>query len=781
MAVVLSCVVGGGYVGAEDRRPNFLFIIVDDQSPFELQLYNSRSKLATPNIDRLAKQGMVLDGAHQMGSWTGGVCTASRHMIMSGRTLWHCPDEPGRANNPNVSDPKLVPPGLVKWTLPAVFNGAGYDTMRTCKKGNSYEAANSEFTIRRDATRRGGTDETGSAWHAEQVLDYLGMREADGARDPFLIYFGFSHPHDTRDGKQELLEKYGATNHTEKSSPPAVHPLQPALPSNYLPSHPFDFTHQEVRDEVRVRGVWKRRDEATIRNELGRQYACSENIDIQIGRVLERLESIGELENTYVFYTSDHGMAIGRHGLQGKQNLYEHTMRVPMIVRGPGIPAGVRKLGNIYLLDVFSTLCQLAEIETPVTNEGVSFADVLRGKQTTVRDVIYAAYSGGHKPGIRAVRRGDWKLIKYDSASTGSHHTQLFDLSENPLEFLPQHQDDVVAGMTGVKPTARQTNLAFDSRFASKRREMERLLQAEMRRLDDPYELWDQKEAANADHSHSKSDTLPGGASSTSVAGQKDARGVALKDNAAAKHGVADRHSGAKKRVASVKSNSAIETRSPMDAKRKPSGIADPPNVPGLERFAIYESTAPRPEHGDPVSVTLPLRLAPGSRIALVGNGLFERSQWFGNFEGLLHAQYPEHKLIVRHLAWSGDAVAIQPRPANFADTLQHLTREKVDVVFVALGGNESFAGRRGLADFRKELTRSLRDLQSKRFNGHTAAQVVLVSPTACENTVAVPAGDQNNERLEVYVAAMQEVAKELKLGFVDAFHSTRDAMHSTG
>jgi arylsulfatase A-like enzyme len=110
---------------------------------------------------------------------------------------------------------------------------------------------------------------------------------------------------------------------------------------NWLPAHPFDNTHSDVRDEKAVSGVWDRRDEATIRNEIGRDYACSEIIDIQIGRVLARLEEMGELENTYIFYTADHGIAIGRHGLQGKQNLYEHTWRVPMIVKGPGIKPGL--------------------------------------------------------------------------------------------------------------------------------------------------------------------------------------------------------------------------------------------------------------------------------------------------------------------------------------------------------------------------------------------------------------------------------------------------------
>ena len=309
--IILVC-----HAASAVERPNILFIIVDDQSPFDLKTYNPQSALHAPNIGRLAAEGMVFDAAHHMGAWTGGVCTPSRHMIMSGRTLWHVPDRKMPGNNPLSADSKYVPEDLPAHTMAAVFNAAGYDTMRTCKPGNSYEAANRLFTVRRDAMKRGGTDESGSAWHAEQVLDYLRKREAEKDKDPFLIYFGFSHPHDVRDGKPELLAKYGAVNHRDKDSLPPANPKQPRLPFSYLPAHPFDNTHMNVRDEVRVSGVWTNRDERTIRNELGREFACSENIDIQLGRVLEKLDAMGELDNTYIVYTSDHGIAIGRHGLQ---------------------------------------------------------------------------------------------------------------------------------------------------------------------------------------------------------------------------------------------------------------------------------------------------------------------------------------------------------------------------------------------------------------------------------------------------------------------------------
>ncbi|WP_237227794.1 sulfatase-like hydrolase/transferase [Rubinisphaera sp. JC750] len=461
------------------QRPNILFVIVDDQSPFDLQVYNPDSALETPTIDRLAAEGMVFDGAYQMGSWSGAVCTPSRHMVMSGRTVWHLPQKRNRGKH---SKEGLVPDDLPQYTMGAVFNRAGFDTMRTCKRGNSYPAANEQFAVVKDATKRGGTDETGSPWHAEQVLNYLNEREQQADEDPFLIYFGFSHPHDTRDGKPELLEKYGAVNHKDKASLPPANDKQPELPPNYLEAHPFHHGHPGLRDEVAVSGVWERRDEQTIRNELGREFACSENIDIQLDRVLKRLEEMGELDNTYIFYTSDHGMAIGRHGLQGKQNLYEHTWRVPFIVKGPGIEAGSRVQGNIYLLDVLPTLCDLAGIDIPHTAEGISFAPILQGKKQTSRDVLYGVYCGGTKPGMRSVKRGDWKLIKYDVLDGEVRETQLFNIAENPHEYLPEHN----------RKNPMETNLADNPKFAKQRKELEALLLSEMRRLDDPYRLWDQ-------------------------------------------------------------------------------------------------------------------------------------------------------------------------------------------------------------------------------------------------------------------------------------------------
>ncbi|MES2696778.1 MAG: sulfatase-like hydrolase/transferase [Verrucomicrobiota bacterium] len=475
---------------ATAKRPNILFIIVDDQSPLDLRPYNPKTALQTPTIDRLAARGMTFDGAYHMGAFIGGVCTPSRHMAMDGRTLWH---QPASLMSRVFADfPVKCPPDLELNTIPAVFKRAGYATMRTCKNGNSYEGANLQFEVRRDATKNGTTDETGSAWHAQQVLDYLGERVTARDSRPFMIHFGFTHPHDPRNAKPELAAKYGAVNHTEANAKPPANAKAPRLPENYLPAHPFPIGHPALRDELAAEGVWENRDEATIRNEIGRYFACSENIDTQIARVLEKLQAIGELENTYVFYTSDHGIAIGRHGLQGKQSLYEHSWRVPFIVQGPGIKPGSRARGNIYLLDVLATLCDLAGIAAPDSNEGLSFKPVLEGKKEAIRDVLYGVYCGGTKPGMRSVKQGDWKLIKYDVLDGQVRETQLFNLKENPHELLDQHSDAVVAKLTGHRAGAMERNLANDPKYATKRKEMEALLLAEQRRLDDPYRFWDQ-------------------------------------------------------------------------------------------------------------------------------------------------------------------------------------------------------------------------------------------------------------------------------------------------
>ena len=458
------------------KKPNILFVLVDDQAPMDFDFYNKDTRLQSPTISKLAQEGIVIDDARHMGAMLGAVCTASRHMIMTGRTLWHIPSFSKYTNPNNIEH-------MEKFTIAPIFREAGYTTFRTCKNGNSYALANEQFDINISATKRKGTEEDGSAWHAKQVIDHLNQRIQDKEEKPFFIYFGFSHPHDARNGTPELLAKYGAINHSDQSSLPPANPKHPPLPANYLLEHPWAHA-MRIRDEVAVPGVWRNRDEHTVRNEIGRQYACVENIDNQLDKVLKKLEQMGELDNTYIIYTSDHGIAIGKHGLMGKQNLYEHSWRVPFVVKGPGIKAGTRAEGGFYLLDILPTLCELADIKAPETVEGKSFVPVLRGEKERIRETMYGVYAGGSKPGIRTVKKGDWKLIKYDLKDGQVRKTELFNLAKNPHEFIAESK----------RKDQWENNLAEVPAYADKLKEMEQLLLEEMKKHDDPYRLWDQEQ-----------------------------------------------------------------------------------------------------------------------------------------------------------------------------------------------------------------------------------------------------------------------------------------------
>jgi choline-sulfatase len=476
-------------------KPNFLFIITDDQDTYSIGAYRNSEPaeldasgnpylVDTPNMDRLAAEGMLFHQARLMGANSGAVCTPSRTTIMTGKNTWQRTDGVTAA---------VTFPGIFNRGVRSGTNDVPYATYRTCKSGNSYPTANGEFAIVNDATKRGNTDGNGSEWHADHFIDYIDDWQANHrpVNKPFFIYLGFSHPHDTRNAREtpNLTGRYNCIN-TTNTAGIVLNTNAPPLPANHLsctpdtyPAHPFDHGHLDVRDENKVGGIEKFRTEAVVRNEIGRNFACVDWIDRQIGRVLAKLEdpdgngnpSDSVLDNTYIVFTSDHGIAIGRHGLQGKQNLYEHTWRVPYIVRGPGIAAGSETDALVYLHDTFPTFCDLAELDLPSTidsNDGQSFKDVLLGTTSTHRDILYGLYAGGDKPGIRAVTDGRFKLIKYDVGDNATQVTQLFDLQENPFELLPEH---------GVP------NLATRSAYAKVRQRLEQALMRKRIEFADPY------------------------------------------------------------------------------------------------------------------------------------------------------------------------------------------------------------------------------------------------------------------------------------------------------
>ncbi len=223
--------------------------------------------------------------------------------------------------------------------------------------------------------------------------------------------------------------------------------------------------------------------------------------------------------------------------------------------------------------------------------------------------------------------------------------------------------------------------------------------------------------------------------------------------------------------------NRRANTRRVNDAKNRKTGKPAPFQDPDLERFAIFEATAPRPKPVAPTITTLPLRLQAEDRVVLIGNTLFDRGASFGYLESLLYQHHPALKLQIRTLAWSADEIDLRPRPKNFGDLDQHLTVQQADVILAAYGFNESFAGIAAIPEFKERLSQFLQHLKAHAYNGETGPQIVLVSPTANENVPGVPAARLNNAQIESYAQAMAEVAQAEAVGFVDVFSGTKKAM----
>jgi arylsulfatase A-like enzyme len=375
------------------RRPNVLFIVADDQR-FDTIAALGNDEIKTPNLDRLVKRGFAFTNAFCQGGLIPAVCTPSRTMIMSGRSLFRIP-----AGNVKTYDGP---------TLGSVFRQAGYATLFVGKRGNSFLAGNQAFATvvyheeKKDKGGRAGA----SQFMADQTLSWLKQRTG---KEPFLIYLGPPVPHDPRVAPKKFHDMYD--------------PARIALPKNFMPQHPFDNGEMKVRDELLAPHP---RTPEVMKQHIADYYATITCLDHHIGRIIDYLQEMGELENTIVVFTSDQGLAVGgRHGLMGKQNLYEH-FKSPLIFAGPGIPHG-RSPALVYLFDLFPTLCETAKIEIPKSLEGSSVVPVIKGERPRVRDWLFAAYRDCQ----RMVRDERWKLIWYPKID----RYQLFDLANDPWEI----------------------------------------------------------------------------------------------------------------------------------------------------------------------------------------------------------------------------------------------------------------------------------------------------------------------------------------------------------
>lgn len=393
LPVMLLLAVASSVVASDSpaKRPNVIFLFADDQRADAIGALGNPA-IKTPHIDTLVRSGFAFRNAYCLGANMGAVCTPSRNMLLSGRAYfrWQGPLAP--ADGPG---------------FPAAMKAAGYETYHEGKRGNTALKIQELFEhnryINENADRTSG--EPGKII-VDHAIEFLEKRQ--DAR-PLFMYLAFGNPHDPRVAAQKYLDLYDRD--------------QIPLPKNYLPLHPFNNGEQLVRDERLA--PWPR-TEQEVRRHLHEYYAVMSALDGHIGRLLQFLKEQGLYENTIFIYSADHGLAMGSHGLMGKQNLYEHSMKSPLIFSGPGIPHG-ESAALAYLMDIFPTTCDLVGAKVPGGLDGKSLRGVIAGKSPGVRESVFLSYRDVQ----RAVRDERYKLIRYPQVNV----TQLFDLQADPDEL----------------------------------------------------------------------------------------------------------------------------------------------------------------------------------------------------------------------------------------------------------------------------------------------------------------------------------------------------------
>ena len=423
-AFILSSSVFAQKYGSKAK--NILIIYSDDHSYHALGAAGNK-EISTPNLDKLAKSGLMFTQAHVMGGHQGAICIPSRVMLLTGRYVNRLP-----------GDGNIIPDSII--SLPEVLRKQGYNTYHTGKWHSDKVSHSRMFSTGGDIffggmhfpkfggqehptvflydssgvysdSRKRLSDIYSTTLYTDNAVRFLSSQTAK--TNPFFCYVAFTSPHDPRTPPGKFSSMYN--------------PKKITLPANFLTKHPFDNGDLNVRDEQLLPIP---RDSDAIKKDIALYYGMVSEMDAQVGRILEALEKSGLKENTLIVFAGDNGLAVGQHGLLGKQNLYEHSIRVPMIISGPGVPANKKTDGFTYLSDITPTIMDYLQVQKPSSVEGRSLLPIIQDPSRKVRSSIYNVY--GHWS--RSIKTEDgFKLIVYNV--DGIETTQLFNLKNDPLEI----------------------------------------------------------------------------------------------------------------------------------------------------------------------------------------------------------------------------------------------------------------------------------------------------------------------------------------------------------
>ena len=412
------------------QRPNILFLLADDQRPDTIAALGN-DRIETPNLDALVRRGMTFPRA----SCSYPICVISRAEILTGMHGWQNGVD-GLSSNKLHENVSLWPETLRQAGYQTWYVGKWHTRGRPSQLG--FTAVNGLFSGGGGAWWRDGQTD----WKGFPITGYRGwiFQTEDGTKkfpdrgvgltadisskfadaaiellkrpseSPWYLHVSFTAPHDPLHMPSGYEGKYKAA--------------EMPVPDNFLSQHPFDHGNFDGRDERLMH--WPR-TRAAVADVLRVYYSVIDDMDQQIGRILTALEESGQAENTLIIFSSDHGMSVGSHGLRGKQNMYEHTINVPLVICGPGIPAGVKSGAQVYLRELYPTTCELVGVDVPKQVTGRSFANVLHQQADSHHDSIFGYYRDTQ----RMIRTDRWKLVRYPVAD----RWQLFDLEMDPDEL----------------------------------------------------------------------------------------------------------------------------------------------------------------------------------------------------------------------------------------------------------------------------------------------------------------------------------------------------------
>ncbi len=431
---------------AESNKPDVLFIFIDDLT-FDGLNSLGNSQVISPNLDKIVNSGVKFVNNYNMGGWNGAISQASRTQLITGMNIWNAYNEQETSQFKTLLEERTLWPQMMK--------DAGYKTYHTGKwhvshirpnqifdevegvsggmmvdyydfKNPTNGVPNTYLGYERPLSREddswqpwdmahGGYWQNGKHWSETQADYIIGYMERNKeSEEPLFMTIAFNAPHDPRQSPKEFVDMYDVD--------------KIKMPKSFQPSHPdMDLMgcDKTLRDEELA--PWPRTEYA-IQKHSQEYYALITHLDVQIGRIMEELERSGRMDNTLIVLTADNGLAMGKHGLLGKQNMYEHSMKVPLVFAGLGLPKGESRKQLTYMQDLVPTVMELAGVQQPDNMDFVSELNVVKdGKQPSNREVIYGAYLDVQ----RMVRNERYKLFLIPKAGKA----YLFDVVKDPDEI----------------------------------------------------------------------------------------------------------------------------------------------------------------------------------------------------------------------------------------------------------------------------------------------------------------------------------------------------------